>query len=393
MKTVMEQNLLLHVLQVSQRMSSIHAFEPLLIYVVDEAIKLAGAERGYLILLRTDSTLDLHVQRDQQGNDTHYGLDEISMTVFQQVITTCKPLVLTDASGDTQFSLAQSVQKLRLRSLMCAPLFVQGRVLGAIYVENRSLRGRFKEENLIPLGLFANQAAVAIENAALHQELEAKVAERTASLQITLTQLTAEIKERQRIEEELRQLASFDTLTGALNRRTFYEQGEAQFTRAKDTHHPLSVLLFDLDRFKQINDCFGHVAGDAVLKRFTELCIANAGSNHYLGRIGGEEFAMLLPACAENQATAIAERIRIACYATQTVVNQQIITVTVSIGLAIFSSTDLSFDALLERADQAMYRSKNRGGNCLTTIPIDKPVEMYTFEMMTNSILEYTKSI
>ncbi|MFN8442382.1 MAG: diguanylate cyclase [Caldilineaceae bacterium] len=365
----MEPNLLLQVLQISQRMASMRAFEPLLIYVIDEAIQLAGAERGYLILLRDDGTLALRVQRDQQGNDTHYGLDEISMTVFQKVITTYEPLVLTDASGDTQFSLAHSVQKLRLRSLMCAPLLVQGKTLGAIYVENRSLRGRFKEENLIPLGLFANQAAVAIENAALHQELEAKVAERTASLQAALAQLTAQIVEKQRIEEDLRRLASHDPLTGALNRRSFYEQGEGQFALARASHLPLSVLLLDLDRFKQINDRYGHLAGDAVLTRFAGLCRSHLREGHLFGRLGGEEFAMLLPHCDEKVAFNFGERICTACLNMCTHVNQKTIDVTVSIGVATLDSTDDSFDALLDRADQSMYLSKKRGGNLVTVFP------------------------
>lgn len=365
----MESNLLLQVLQISQRMALMHAFEPLLVYVVDEAIKLAGAERGYLIILRADGTLDLRVQRDQQGNDTHYGLDEISMTIFQKVIANQEALVLTDAYGDSDFSLSESVQKLRLRSLMCAPLLAQGKILGAIYVENRSLRGCFKNENLIPLGLFANQAAVAIKNAALHQELEAKVVERTASLQTALAQLTAQIVEKQRIEEDLRRLASFDPLTGALNRRSFYEHGETQFLLAKDSHLTLSVLLFDLDRFKLVNDRFGHVAGDAVLTRFASLCRSSAREGHLFGRLGGEEFAMLLPCCDEKIASMIGERIRAACFDMRTHVNQETIAMTVSIGVATLDSTDYSFDALLDRADQSMYLSKNRGGNLVTAHP------------------------
>lgn len=363
----MELTLLLQVLQISQRLATMRTVEPLLTCVVDEAIRLVGAERGYLILANAHGAPDFRVQRDQQGQDTHYGLDQISTTIFQKVMTTHEPLVLTDASTDTNFSVAQSVQNLRLRSLMCAPLLVQGNAIGALYVENRSLRGRFKDANLIPLGLFANQAAVAIANATLHEALEAKVAERTASLQTALAQLTAEMVERQRIEQDLRRLASYDTLTGALNRRCFYEQGQAQLTLAVERRLPLAVLLFDLDRFKQINDHHGHVAGDIILRHFASLCQSNAPDGVLFGRLGGEEFAMLLPGNDDKIATRIAERIRSACAEMVTTVNQQPVRVTVSIGVVTMARTSLTLDLLLDRADQAMYISKHRGGNCVTT--------------------------
>lgn len=363
----MEPNLLLQVLQVSQSMATMHVLERLLNYVVDEAIRLMGAERGYLILVDANGLPDFRVQRDNQGQDTRHGLDQISMTVFQQVMTTHEPLVLIDASTDHNFQLAQSVQNLRLRSLMCAPLLVQGKAIGAIYVENRSLRGRFKDENLVPLGLYANQAAVAIENAALHEALEAKVVERTASLQHALAQLTAEMAERQRVEEELRRLATFDTLTGALNRRCFYEQGEAQLALAKEERAFLSVLLFDLDRFKQVNDRYGHVAGDAILKNFAALCRTSGYGEHLFGRLGGEEFALLLPYCDDQAAAIIGERLCIQCATMMTIVNQQPVTVTVSVGAATVDSADLTFDTLLDRADRAMYFTKRRGGNAVTS--------------------------
>lgn len=377
----MESNLLLQVLQISQAMATMHVLEQLLNYVLDEAIKLTGAERGYLILADADGTPNIRMQRDNQGRDTQHGYDQISMTIFHQVVMTHEPLVLTDASADHNFHLAQSVQNLRLRSLMCAPLLVQGRAMGAIYVENRSLRGRFKEENLIPLGLFANQAAVAIENAALHEALEAKVVERTASLQSALAQLTAEMDERQRMEEELRRLATFDPLTGALNRRCFYEQGEVQLRLAREERASLSVLLFDLDRFKQINDRFGHVAGDAVLKQFADLCRASGYGEHLFGRLGGEEFALLLPYCDDKAATIIGERICGQCAKLTTIVNQQPITVTVSIGVATVDSSNLTLDTLLDRADRAMYFAKRSGGNgvaAYTCAVLASPVKPHT---------------
>lgn len=364
----METKLLLHVLHVSSRMTEMRALEPLLHYVVDEAIKLAGAERGYIVLLRPDQSLDLRVQRDQQGNDTDYGPEQISMTVFQQVITTGEPVVLTSAMDDAKFNHAHSVQNLRLRSLMCAPLVAQGQAIGALYVENRSLRGRFKEADLPPLGLFANQAAVAIANAALHEKLEAKVAERTSELQLALEQLRTENAERQQIAEELRWLASFDALTGVLNRRFFLEQAQMQFALARRNHTPFSVMMLDLDRFKQINDRYGHVVGDATLKHFSTLCVTNTPECSLIGRLGGEEFAIVLPGSDHMSAIAVGERIRTYCATTPTMINHRGIPVTVSVGIATLGPKDCTFDALLERADEYMYTAKRRNGNAVITV-------------------------
>lgn len=366
----METNLLLHVLHVSRRMTEMRTLQPLLCYVVDVAIELAGAERGYIILLRPDQSLDLRVQRDQHGNDTHYRQDQISTTIFQQVIATGEPVVLTSAIDDAKFNHAYSVQNLRLRSLMCAPLVAQGQVIGAIYVENRSLCGRFKEADLPPLGLFANQAAVAIANATLHEALEAKVAERTHELQLALEQLQAENNERQQIAEDLRWLASFDALTGVLNRRFFLEQAQAQFALATRDHTPLSVMMLDLDRFKQINDRYGHVVGDATLKHFAALCVANAPECSLIGRLGGEEFAIVLPGIDHMPAIAIGDRLRTCCATTPTMINHRSIPVTVSVGIATLGAQDGTFDALLERADGYMYSAKKRNGNAVVTTDI-----------------------
>ncbi|MFN8490629.1 MAG: diguanylate cyclase [Caldilineaceae bacterium] len=249
------------------------SFGPLLHFATAEAIKLTGAERGYVVLPRPNGSLDFRVKLDRQGNEVKQAEDQISKTVLTKVLQTSEPLLLRDAMADEQFSESFSVINLNLRSVMCAPLIAQGKTIGALYVENRSIRGRFKEENLLPLVLFANQAAAAIENAALNEDLEAKVIERTKALGKTMARLEAEIEERRRVEGELRRLATFDSLTDAFNRRAFFEQAELHFAQAIGNDLPLSVLMFDLDRFKQINDRFGHVAGDLALKHFATLWV------------------------------------------------------------------------------------------------------------------------
>lgn len=184
-----EDRLLERILEVSRHMAEIRALTPLLSYVTDEALKLVGAERGFVVLVEPDGTLDFRVMRHQDGRDLSKGRDQISFSLLQRVISSGQPLVLSDAMNDSNFSVIESVISLRLRSIMCVPLMSRGDTLGAIYVENRSISNQFSEDDLPPLTVFANQAAVAIENAALNESLEAQVDARTQQLRQAMEQV------------------------------------------------------------------------------------------------------------------------------------------------------------------------------------------------------------
>jgi len=160
------------VLRVSRQMAESHALAPLLAYTIDQVLALVGAERGYIVLKNADGSIDFRIKRDNQGNELTGTTDEISSSVLQEVVETGKSVVLSDAMQDPQFGHAISVMTLRLRSIMCVPLVTRNRTIGAIYVENRSIRGRFRETDLAPLQLFANQAAIAIENTELIENLK-----------------------------------------------------------------------------------------------------------------------------------------------------------------------------------------------------------------------------
>lgn len=164
--------LLDYVLRVSRRMSEAHSLAPLLTYTIDEVLKLVGAERGFIVLKNEDGSIDFKIMRDKAGNILNGATDEISYSILEEVVESGEPVVLSDAMHDPQFGQAHSVMALRLRSIMCVPLVTRNRIIGAIYVENRSIRGRFREEDLAPLQLFANQAATAIENTELIENLK-----------------------------------------------------------------------------------------------------------------------------------------------------------------------------------------------------------------------------
>ncbi|MEM7029621.1 MAG: GAF domain-containing sensor histidine kinase [Chloroflexota bacterium] len=161
-----------HILAVSRRMSEERSLPPLLSYTMDEVLHLVGAERGFIVLKKLDGNLEFKVARDREGNDLKVGNDAISHSILEEITVTGESIVLSNAMTDSRFGKAYSVVQLRLRSIMCVPLKTKNNTIGAIYVENRSIRGRFRQEDVAPLELLAHQAAVAIENASLNDDLE-----------------------------------------------------------------------------------------------------------------------------------------------------------------------------------------------------------------------------
>jgi len=159
--------------------------------------------------------------------------------------------------------------------------------------------------------------------------------------------------------------ASTDALTGVLNRRGFFEAASMHLARNRRGTSPVSILAFDLDHFKLINDRCGHIVGDAVLESFARVARETLRSGDILGRLGGEEFVALLPATLPDAAVA-AERVRSAFAAVSIVRNGQRIAATVSIGVA-SGSPPLTLDSLITRADQALYRAKANGRDRVET--------------------------
>jgi len=164
---------------------------------------------------------------------------------------------------------------------------------------------------------------------------------------------------------EMRQHASSDALTGVLSRRAFMEQGSRAFALAKRQRFDLSCVVFDVDHFKSINDTFGHAAGDEVLSGVARQCGAALRDVDIFGRIGGEEFAILMYT-GRKGALESAERLRATIEATKLAYGTVKIAVTASLGVAPLDSTIASLLELIERADAAMYSSKHAGRNRVT---------------------------
>lgn len=173
-----------------------------------------------------------------------------------------------------------------------------------------------------------------------------------------------DITERKRLEAELRGWASTDTLTGLPNRRQFMQRLEDEIERVRrGTTSEACVLMLDLDHFKRVNDEHGHAAGDSLLRHFATLLSEELRAADTAGRIGGEEFAAILPGSGLASALTIAQRFRDRL-ATQVLwVGAARVEATVSIGIAAVKADDTSPDAVLLRADRALYRAKTAGRN------------------------------
>lgn len=179
--------------------------------------------------------------------------------------------------------------------------------------------------------------------------------------------LALEIDRRRALELKLTEMAATDPLTGLYNRREYEMLFTHEIERARRANTPLSVCIVDLDHFKKVNDSYGHGAGDEVLRRTANLLKDKLRSMDIIGRLGGEEFIILLPETTIEQAAMIGNRLLDALALTDIHTNAAIIKVTATIGITRLLENDPDFNAIIQRADEALYRGKETGRNRVET--------------------------
>ncbi|SEE75321.1 diguanylate cyclase (GGDEF) domain-containing protein [Rhizobiales bacterium GAS188] len=172
-----------------------------------------------------------------------------------------------------------------------------------------------------------------------------------------------DITHRKQLERRLEHLATTDPLTGLANRAGFFAAAEPAVATARHSGKPLALLMIDMDHFKRINDTYGHEAGDLALKSFAALCRRLFRSQDVVGRIGGEEFAILIPDASLEAALSRAERLRAGAERLRFRGRAAELRITASIGVALVEPSDKSADAALSRADRALYAAKREGRN------------------------------
>lgn len=178
-----------------------------------------------------------------------------------------------------------------------------------------------------------------------------------------------------RLHASLRHVAQTDALTGICNRHHFTAQAEKTLTLCAKDGEQVSLIMFDLDHFKAINDSYGHVTGDWVLKEVAQACAGLCRPVDYFGRLGGEEFAILLHGCDLRAATRIAEDCRLRIARIQTLVSGHTFRITASCGVSCTTLAGYNLDVLLSQADQMLYRAKRDGRNRVKAYAHDLPAE------------------
>jgi diguanylate cyclase (GGDEF)-like protein len=174
--------------------------------------------------------------------------------------------------------------------------------------------------------------------------------------------LLRDVTERKQYEQKLKLLAVTDPLTGIFNRRHFFTLAEREWQRSRRAGGPLSIILFDVDHFKAVNDTYGHRVGDQVLQTLTQRCKTILRAYDVIGRYGGEEFVILLPETSISRASQVGERLRSAVAEPPFETSAGPARVTISVGVACLEPpAELSLDKLIDQADLAIYEAKRRG--------------------------------
>ncbi len=219
------------------------------------------------------------------------------------------------------------------RSFMALPLIIERAVTGILRVHSPT-PDRFSRTDLQQLELYAHQAILALENAQLFSKMNT--------------------------------LATKDGLTGLATHRAFQERIADEILRAARYHKTLSLVMVDIDHFKHVNDQYGHLAGDAVLKEIARILSRNCRETDFAARYGGEEFCLVLPEMTLEDASAKAEEIRKQIESSEIRADAAVLRVTASLGCASFPVDAQSANQLVRNADQRLYRSKSEGRNRVT---------------------------
>ncbi|MCD7739749.1 MAG: sensor domain-containing diguanylate cyclase [Candidatus Gastranaerophilales bacterium] len=339
---IMELNKTLHNLSIlyniSQAVNFIDDLKRLISVILDKAIETVNAEKGSLMLYdSSDNTLQVKVvyglKDKKHEDDINNGIVECQKMkpesgIAGKVFTEKKSIITNLGGQDPRFN--QISADSNVSSLICVPLIAKGECIGIINITNKKNGKLFNKKDLEFVEALANQAAIAVDNAQLYE------------------------------------LATKDGLTKLYIHRHFYYLLESEIKRVQRYHHVLSLLMMDIDNFKHVNDTYGHLIGDIVLKEIATTIQKTIRHVDIPARYGGEEFTVILPETSSLNALTIAERLRKKISEIEVKVDENtIIKPTVSIGVAEYPNAAEDIKELIDYADKAMYVSKENGKNCI----------------------------
>lgn len=287
----------------------------------------------------------------------------LSEGLMGAAVTQAEMQYCADCTTDPRFVYLPGARLSNIGSLICLPIQQGKEVLGVLNVSHPE-KHHFGEAQLRMLRLFSKFLAQLLSNWQYLHQMECLVQSRTQELERAL-------EKAKELQQKYETLSVVDDLTGLHNRRFFFPEAQAALSRAMRHQQPFSLIIFDLDHFKQINDIYGHAAGDRVLKDLAVKVSDQIRVGDILARFGGEEFVLAMPNTDLPGALILAKRLRQALQELSWTFSHDIITVTASIGLSALSARVpegivLSLDYILSEADQALYYSKHAGRDCIT---------------------------
>ncbi len=327
---------------IGKAMNYISDLKNLLQYILGKAIEVTFAEKGSLMLydIETDQ-LNIRVLAGME--DTKFqdkvNNNEIACRSFKpgegiagRVYMTAKPIVVNDIKEDDDFIDSENSYA---RSIACIPMVVFNDVIGVINVTNKRHGKRFTDEDVEMLKAVADQAAVAINKA------------------------------------QLWDMAVTDSLTGLYVRRYFLVKLQEELHRAERYDNIVSIVMADLDHFKNINDTYGHDAGDRVLSAVGKFLQKNIRDVDMVARYGGEEFVIMIPEATKNSAHVLSERLR---KQIAKINIKDLPSITISLGIATYPYDGSNMEDLIKKADAAMYAAKRAGRNRVEKYSPDIPL-------------------
>ena len=328
--------------------------------IITDAVQLMGAPDGYISVVNERDKLEVNYAVGLYGELPRRELKR-GEGASGEVLRLAKMLHVPDYQ---QFPYKLTAPKLdQVSTMLVYPLNSGGRMLGIFCISWRKEQFVPNEEQLGLLEQYAFLAAIALEKVQVKVRLRAEL-QRSEEQQIDLQMAWRMLEESNRklrlANEHLEEVALTDRLTGAWNRRKFEETAEQEMLRSQRYQEAVSILLIDIDFFKQINDEHGHLLGDEVLVEVVERIQQKLRVVDSIYRWGGEEFAVLLPCSNGEAAMTVAEKLRREM-ASRPVSSLQLI-LTVSIGVAEYMSED-TLESWLKRADDALYQAKKSGRN------------------------------
>ncbi len=317
------------IIRVSQDISSILNLSELLEKVMSVAIEITGAQRGYLLIANEESR-ELEVVAKKKINETRGSADELPLEIPGEVYRSGSPLLVNNAMEDERYSKYPGVIEYGLKSILCIPIRYKDEVKGVCYLDNPLSVSVFSEDDQDVLGIIMTQVAISIEIVRLYE------------------------------------LAITDGLTKLVTHRHFQNIVHKELVKAARQNRDLSLIMIDFDRFKELNDTFGHQSGDEVLKNISAIIKSSCRGRDIVARYGGEEVVVVLPETPLYEAGQVAERIRRTVESAETVYRSLKLKITVSLGVSSFPYPAWDRESLIQLADRALYLSKEHGRNRVT---------------------------